>query len=218
MDKNVNKVEQKIFFKSGNRQELEAAFFPGTDRAVVLAHPHPLYGGNMDNLVIGQAAAACQAKGFTTLRFNFRGAGKSSGTYDQGRGEQKDLLSAAEYVKSRGVRIIDFIGYSFGAWVIAHTPLEFPQSGRVLMISPPSAMMDFENPPPCPGLKLIITGSQDEIAPPAMVEKLISRLNPDAELKIIAGADHFFSAGLEELKNEVYKFLEMPDTDTTFSQ
>jgi alpha/beta superfamily hydrolase len=212
MDKHMNKMEQKIFFKSASGEKLEAAFFPGTDRAVVLVHPHPLYGGNMDNLVIGQAAGACQAKGFTTLRFNFRGAGKSSGAYDQGRGEQTDLLSAAEYVKSRGARIIDIVGYSFGAWVLAHTPLDFVTPGRGLMISPPAAMMDFDNSLPSPRLKLLITGSQDQIAPPAMVEKLLWRLNPNAELKVIAGADHFFSTGLEQLKNEIYKFLEAPDT------
>lgn len=203
------KMEQNIFFNSSDKIKLEGALFSGTDNAVILAHPHPLYGGSMDNIVIEEMAAACRARGLTTLRFNFRGAGKSSGAYDHGKGEQKDLIAAADYIRGQGAGKIDFAGYSFGAWVLAHAPLDDLPPGRVLMVAPPAAMMNFDGLRPCPRLKLVITGSEDEIAPPVRVEKLLSRLNPEADFRVIAGADHFFSRGMEELKGAVSQFLQV---------
>ncbi|MFW6283930.1 MAG: alpha/beta hydrolase [Desulfosalsimonas sp.] len=201
-------MEQKIFFSASDGIELEGALFSGNDRAAILAHPHPLYGGSMDNPVICEIAAACRARGMTTLRFNFRGAGQSQGTYDQGAGEQKDLLAAADYVRARGAGSMDLIGYSFGAWVLAHANTEKLPPGRMLMIAPPAAMMNFDGLRPCSRVKLAITGSEDEIAPPALVEKLLARINPAAELRVISGADHFFSGGMAELKTAVSEFLE----------
>ncbi|MCF8026743.1 MAG: alpha/beta hydrolase [Desulfobacteraceae bacterium] len=200
-------MEQKIFFPASDGIKLEGALFPGNDQAAILAHPHPLYGGNMDNLVICEIAAACRARGLTTLRFNFRGAGQSRGAYDQGAGEQKDLLAAADYVQARGARAIDLIGYSFGAWVLAHADTGKLPPGRMLMIAPPAAMMNFDGLRPCSRLKLAVTGSEDEIAPPALVEKLLPRINPAAELRVISGADHFFSSGMAELKTAVSDFM-----------
>ncbi|MBS0012650.1 MAG: alpha/beta hydrolase [Desulfobacterales bacterium] len=201
-------MEQNIFFSASDGVELEGALFPGNDRAAILAHPHPLYGGNMDNLVICEIAAACRARGLTTLRFNFRGAGKSQGAYDQGTGEQKDLLAAVDHLRARGARAIDLIGYSFGAWVLAHADIGEMSPGKMLMVAPPAAMMDFAGLRTCSRLQLVVTGSEDEIAPPAQVKKLLLRLNPAAQLRVISGADHFFSSGMAELKTAVSDFME----------
>jgi hypothetical protein len=102
---------------------------------------------------------------------------------------------------------MDLIGYSFGAWVMAHADTGKLPPGRMLMIAPPAAMMNFDGLRPCSRLKLAITGSEDEIAPPALVEKLLPRINPAAELRVISRADHFFSSGMAELKTAVSDFM-----------
>ena len=98
--------------------EIEGQLFEGDKkRGVVITHPHPLYGGDMQNNVVGAISLACQKIGFTTLKFNFRGVGGSQGNYDDGNGEQEDVRAAVAYLADTGIRQIDLAGYSFGAWV-----------------------------------------------------------------------------------------------------
>ncbi|MFP4159457.1 MAG: alpha/beta hydrolase [Desulfobacterales bacterium] len=200
-------LEETVFFTADDKVTLEGAFFKGSDNAAVIAHPHPVYGGNMENLVVRELAAACQARGWSTLRFNFRGTGRSEGDYDQGAKEQLDIIAAARYMQNKGAVRVDLAGYSFGAWVLAHTDTTDLPEGRILMISPPAAMMDFSQAPPCSRLSLAVTGSEDAIAPPAMVRKVMEKLNPEAGLRVIKGADHFFSNRAAELKIVIDEFL-----------
>ena len=86
-----------------------------SEKGVVVTHPHPLYGGNMENPVVGQIVQSYFEKGFTTLRFNFRGTGKSSGMFDNGVGELDDVRAALLYLKESGVNDLHLAGYSFGA-------------------------------------------------------------------------------------------------------
>ncbi|MCP4115989.1 MAG: alpha/beta fold hydrolase [Desulfobacteraceae bacterium] len=170
-------------------------------KGVVITHPHPLYGGDMDNPVVSVIEGAFLEKGFTTLRFNFRGVGTSTGRFDNGRGETRDLGYALDHLKGLGIRETYLAGYSFGAWVITHT--RSPEVNRILLVSPPSAFMDFStaNPMDCP--VSAVTGSLDELAPPASVTPLMKRLNPKSDLVIMEGADHFYSGFTEELSATV---------------
>lgn len=200
-------LEETVFFTADDGVALEGAFFKGSENAAVIAHPHPVYGGNMENMVVRELAAAYQARGWTTLRFNFRGTGRSGGAYDEGSKEQLDVRAAARYMQDKGAIRVDLAGYSFGAWVLAHTDTTDLPEGGILMISPPAAMMDFSQAPACSRLRLAVTGSEDAIAPPAMVRKVIEKLNPEAGLRVVKGADHFFSNRAAELKGVMDEFL-----------
>ena len=176
--------------------------------AVIVTHPHPLYGGNMHNPVVESVCRAFYKNGAATLRFDFRGAGKSDGAHDRGIGEQDDALAAHEYLTREGFGAIALAGYSFGSWVNAHAALKQPAFSDIVMISPPTAMMDFSECPALPGLGLVATGSHDEIAPPKGVRQLLERCQSRAAFEIIAGADHFYSGFMDAREGVVSDYLE----------
>jgi len=101
--------------------------------AVVITHPHPLYGGDMDNPVVESVARAYAEKGMATLRFNFRGVGRSQGRYDEGMGEQEDVTGAVAHVRELGAGSVDLAGYSFGAWVNARVRECLEENGTVML-------------------------------------------------------------------------------------
>lgn len=192
--------EQRIEFSSDNGITLEGLLSEGTTErsGVVITHPHPLYGGDMTNIVVETIQKAYREKGHSTLRFNFRGVGRSSGSYDDGNGEQKDVVAAFNFLKASGLKEIDLAGYSFGSWVMAQM-LKKVAADSVIMVSPPAAMMRFESTDPIPNLKLVVTGSRDEFAPPELVEELVKAWNPAADFSVINGADHFFFGYTDQL-------------------
>lgn len=184
--------EKPVTFTTKDGVVIEGLLAEGTTlRGAVIAHPHPLYGGDMRNIVVETIQQAFARKGHTTLRFNFRGVGRSTGTYDDGNGEQADVSGAMDFLRQQGIKSVDLAGYSFGAWVIAKMQEKAAADGIVL-VSPPAAMMDFDAAASIPNLKLVVTGDQDEFAPPEPVEKLIKQWNPAAAFAAIPGADHFF--------------------------
>jgi hypothetical protein len=202
-------AEREIFINSGDLK-LEALLdeLPG-ERGVVATHPHPLYGGEMHNHVVEAVLEAYREKGFSTLRFNFRGVGKSEGTHDEGRGEQEDVASALARMTSLGKRDIDLAGYSFGAWVNARSNEKNQSARRLVMVSPPVGVMDFGFLRSNPRIRLVVTGSRDEIADPVQVERLISGWNPEALLRIIPDADHFYGRKTKELRSAITDFLDL---------
>ena len=139
------------------------------------------------------------AGGFSTLRFNFRGVGNSAGTFDDGRGEQDDVLAAVSFLEEQGSRDILLAGYSFGAWVNAQAALTLPDVQGSILVSPPAGMMDFSFLSQDTKTRLIVVGDQDPYAPVSHIKKLIQSLPAPPPIKIIKGADHFFSSGSEEL-------------------
>jgi alpha/beta superfamily hydrolase len=169
-------------------------------KGVVVTHPHPLYGGDMYNLVVETIVHVYNLKGYSTLKFNFRGVGGSQGTYDDGHGEQKDVLAALSFLGDRGMAQIDLAGYSFGAWVNAHAVQEDVSVNDMVMVSPPAGFMDFSTIGPMERLKLVVTGSRDDIAPADVVKQMCSVWNPKARFEIIDGADHFYGGYLNQLE------------------
>jgi len=183
---------ERIYFQCGELR-LEGILNRAEEqKGVVITHPHPLYGGDMHNNIVDSIAWAYQQRGFTTLRFNFRGVGASHGSYDEGVGEQEDVAAAINLLKSEGCDEIHLAGYSFGAWVIAQGLRQYEDCGYIVMVSPPTAFLDFSPNGPDPRIGLVITGSHDDIAPPSMVRELVKEWNPEARLEIVQGADHFY--------------------------
>jgi len=172
---------------------------PG-DRGVVVTHPHPLYGGDMFNPVVKAISNSYRDKGYSTLRINFRGVGESGGKHENGIGEQKDVLSALSYMNELGISRTDLAGYSFGTFVNIGAVKKLPSVQKMIMVSPPVAFMEFGRPSPVLCLKLVITGSLDEIAPEESVKKNLLQWNPEAALQVIEGADHFYSGYLKKLE------------------
>ncbi len=189
-----------VFFDSKDGTRLEGILHERDNApAAVLTHPHPLYGGTMNNYVLDAIESVFLEKGYATLRFNFRGTGKSGGRHTNGKGEINDVLGALARVRQNGTQRILLSGFSFGAWVNAHVPAEM-QPPEMIMVSPPVAMMDFSAAPALPHLKLVVTGENDDIAPPELIQKYLPRWNPEAALRIIDNGDHFFGSSLPALK------------------
>jgi len=194
-------MEENIIFLSEDYKIEGLLDKQSEDNGVVITHPHPLYGGDMNNFIVDLIARAYQKKGFTTLRFNFRGTGKSQGSYDDGAGEQEDVGSALSTLKQMGIKNIDLAGYSFGAWVNALSISENTAIRNMTMVSPPVSFLDFSSIDSIPCLKLVVTGSIDDIAPADRIKTMYPAWNPKAHLEIINGADHFYSEYLRELES-----------------
>lgn len=179
----------------------------GTDKGVVITHPHPLYGGDMYNPVVNTIAEAYALQGYSTLRFNFRGVGGSGGSYDDGRGEVLDVLAGVSYLKEKGIGCIDLAGYSFGTWVIARTPTDLSWLKKIVMVSPPVAFMDMPVSLRLPGLHLVVSGDMDDIAPAELIRKRLPNWNAAATLEVIKDADHFYGAELGRLQEIIRDYI-----------
>ncbi|RLC05035.1 MAG: alpha/beta hydrolase [Deltaproteobacteria bacterium] len=177
-------------------------------KAVIICHPHPLYGGNMDNQVVVTIAEAFFEKGFTTLKFNFRGTGNSTGMFDNGNGEQEDIRAAMTWLTKNNYQKIYLAGYSFGARMNAAVVSRGCEIEDHIMVSPPAGFMSFEEIANMPSTGLIVTGGDDdEIAPAALVQKHIDRWQIDPQYEIIKGCDHFYSGCLDRLKAILTEYL-----------
>ncbi|MDM8523300.1 alpha/beta hydrolase [Desulfococcaceae bacterium HSG8] len=198
-------MEEKIRFLS-EEYELEGLFDKNEgNKGAVITHPHSLYGGDMHNHIVESVALAYRKNGYATLRFNFRGVGRSQGHYDKGIGEQEDVISAISYLFEKGIRHADLAGYSFGAWVNAHTDCK--NASNMIMVSPPAGFMDFKPALSMPCLKFVVTGGSDEIAPPDLIRKMLPVWNSEARFEVIKDADHFYSGCVEKLESLLSDFI-----------
>jgi len=161
----------------------------------------------MYNPVVESISHVYQRKGMTTLRFNFRGVGSSEGSYGDGIGEGEDVLAAVCYLREKGQGQIDLAGYSFGAWVNAHLDPGDAAINTMIMVSPPVAFMAFDAGLSLPQLGLVVSGSQDEIAPPDKIQGLMPGWNPRASFKGIQGADHFYFGFFKELESVLTEYI-----------
>ncbi len=199
--------EERVFFESGGLKIEGLLESLHGDRGVVITHPHPLYGGDMFNNVVEAIAQAYREKGHSTLRFNFRGVGQSEGEYDNGSGEQENVRAALDYLFDLGKRNIDLAGYSFGAWINALGLESFEKAARMIMVSPPVHFIDFSFLTYNQKIQLVIVGTEDDIAGSKMVEGMLQTWNPEANLRNIQGADHFYWGKTSELKSIILEFL-----------
>ena len=188
----------------GRDVTLEGRFLPGTGGSgVVITHPHPLFGGSMNNNVVWTAERAFHSRGFATLCFNFRGVGRSTGTYGGGEAEVDDLAAALDFLQARTPGHLFLVGYSFGAFVAGRALLQgLPAQGAVF-IAPPLDLMDLSWLPRVPGLRLVVAGDRDDLCPLTDLRRLLVAAGeaPAAtpEIIVIAGTDHFFGGREEKL-------------------
>jgi hypothetical protein len=188
---------------------LEGRLYEGDAKhAAIILHPHPVYGGDMNNHVVETIARIYQKKGWTTLRFNFRGAGGSGGRYDHGIGERTDVGGAIGYLQTQGVEPLDLVGYSFGAWILAGWTQDQPNHGfRIILVAPPVAFLDFSDIRSISGLHAVIVGQSDAYAPVDRLQSQLPHWSKTAALSILSSADHFFNSGISDLEQTISDYL-----------
>jgi hypothetical protein len=170
---------------------------------VVICHPHPLHGGSMQNKVVHTLARAAGELGTRSVRFNFRGVGRSGGEYDHGRGETEDLLAVIAWVRARRPQDrIWLAGFSFGSYVALQASVRFDVA-QLVLVAPPVNLYDFSRLalPSCP--LLVIQGGADEVVPATQVLNWVERLTPPPQLVYLEGVSHFFHGRLNDLRSEL---------------
>ena len=181
---------------------------PPTGAALVL-HPHPLGGGTMHNKVVFRAAAALNDAGLITLRINFRGVGQSTGEHDEGRGEREDVRAGLDYLAANYPgQEITLCGFSFGARVGLEVGIADDRVTRMIAIGAPVDKYDFGFLAQCRKPILFVHGEHDEYGGIGKVREVVARIqNAQTELRIIAGAGHFFDDQLSELKMAITDWM-----------
>jgi alpha/beta superfamily hydrolase len=180
----------------------------------IILHPHPLYGGTMNNKVVYNLHYAFHRIGFTCLRFNFRGVGRSQGEYDQGIGELSDAAAALDYLQSLNANAKNcwVAGFGFGAWIGMQLLMRRPEIAGFISVAPPANQYDFSFLAPCPSSGLIIHGDKDAVVPHRDVTTLVDKLKTQKgiviEQKVVAGANHFFDQKIESLMESVNAYLD----------
>lgn len=177
----------------------------------ILCHPHPLFGGTMHNKVVTTLARTFHELNIPTVRFNFRGVGKTEGTFAEGIGETDDLLAIIQWVKETSPgKVIWLAGFSFGGFVAARAATQIPVAQLVTVAPQVSRFIETSLPPiTCPWI--LIQGDKDEVVSAAEVYAWIDTLKIKPHLIRIAEAGHFFHGKLVELREKLTLALEMSD-------
>lgn len=202
-------MEEALTIRVPDGPALEARLAPlaNPKGGFVVCHPHPLYGGDMDNPVVIRVAEVAQAAGYATLRFNFRGAGASEGVHDKGRGEQEDVRAAMAALATHlpaGSRV-GVMGYSFGAAMAARATRPSVPEAPLGLIAPPLEMYDFDFLQTSPGRLLLVAGTADSYCPVEALHRLAAITS--TEERIVEGADHFFFGKLYPLGEAIGGWL-----------
>lgn len=181
----------------------------GASGTAIVCHPHPEHGGTMDNKVVTTLVKAFSLEGMNTLRFNFRGVGKSEGSFAEGKGETDDLLAVIEWVNKQNLVDPRFLcGFSFGASVVLNALNKQPElkPDGVILVAPPiyHFLEEFTSPPPN---TLVIQSDDDEVVASDGVYEWVERCDPKPELMRFYEAGHFFHGCLVEMRDRVGDWL-----------
>ena len=160
---------------------IEGRFHPSTIRGAPIAiilHPHPQFGGTMNNQIVYNLYYTFAERGFSVLRFNFRGVGLSQGCFDHGQGELSDAAAALDWAQATSpeARACWIAGISFGAWIGMQLLMRRPEIEGFVAIAPPASRFDFSFLAPCPSSGLFVHGDRDRVAPLREVTSLIEKL------------------------------------------
>ena len=209
----------------GPEGRLEGRYHPQKTKdapIAIILHPHPQFGGTMNNRVVYNLHYAFHNMGFNVLRFNFRGVGRSQGEYDQGIGELSDAASALDYLQSmnQNAKHCWVAGFSFGAWIGMQLLMRRPEITGFISVSPPANMYDFSFLAPCPSSGLIINGSADRVAKPHDTRILVDKLQEQKGITIthmeMEGAGHFFEdPAMDPMIEAVQEYVKRRLTETT---
>jgi uncharacterized protein len=176
--------------------------------AVVFAHPLPTEGGTMHTKVVFQVAKALTRIGCVVLRFNFRGVGRSAGTWDEGRGEMDDYRAAVDYMAAQYPGLEMWAaGFSFGSWIAGTVGAGDPRLCTLIVIAPPVERYDFTAVKLSPKPKFIIHGESDELIPLKTVRRFYAEANDPKELIEIDRASHLFEGQASECGEALEELL-----------
>ncbi len=181
----------------------------------LILHPHPQFGGTMNNQVVYNLYHTFAARGFSVLRFNFRGVGRSQGFWDGGPGELADAASALDWLQivKPDARSCWLAGVSFGTWIAMQLLMRRPEAEGFICVAPPSNLYDFSFLAPCPSSGLMINGDIDRVVPSHSVGELATKLKTQRGIKIdhevVPGANHFFENKMDDLNDIVGRYVDM---------
>jgi alpha/beta superfamily hydrolase len=187
---------------------LEVGRVAGVRATVVFGHPHPQFGGTMHTKVVYQSAKALARIGCAVLRFNFRGVGRSSGSFDEGVGEKADFRAALDFARERYPDApLWAAGMSFGSWIALSAGAEDPRVSTLVGIALPVSRFDFAGVRDSTKPKFFIHGERDEICPLKDVREFYARASDPKELVVIDGADHVFEGKVGDVADAIEELL-----------
>ncbi|NRA86715.1 MAG: alpha/beta hydrolase [Rhizobiales bacterium] len=180
----------------------------------IILHPHPQFGGTMNNQIVYQLFYTFKDRGFSVLRFNFRGVGRSHGNFDDGFGELSDAAAALDWLQTQNPdSSASWIsGFSFGSWIGMQLLMRRPEVEGFITVAPQANVYDFSFLAPCPSSGLMINGDSDRVAPAESTVKLVEKLKTQKGIiidhQVIEGANHFFDGHVEELIDNVGSYID----------
>ena len=153
---------------NGPAGRIEGRYHPAKERnapVAIVLHPHPQFGGTMNNPIVHALYYVFVRRNFSVLRFNFRGVGRSQGLFDSGQGELSDAAAALDWLQgfNRDARTCWIAGFSFGAWISMQLLMRRPEIDGFISVAPPANLYDFSFLAPCPSSGLIIHGDRDKV-------------------------------------------------------
>ena len=181
----------------------------------LILHPHPEHGGTMNNKVVYSLFQTFGRHGFSVLRINFRGVGRSQGDFDNGQGELSDAASSLDWLQRFNLKASNcwIGGFSFGAWIGMQLLMRRPEVSGFISVAPPANMFDFTFLAPCPSSGLIVQGGSDELVPEPSVAQLVAKLalqkRITVDYNVIEGANHFLNDHIDTMARHVDDYLTM---------
>ena len=211
-------MENKVveIFIPGPAGRLEAKYYKSkkkTSPIALILHPHPQYGGTMNNKVVVETFNSFMDSEFSVCRVNFRGVGKSDGEFDNGQGELADAAAALDWIERENLDNSQcwISGFSFGSLIAMQLLMRRPEINRFLIISPQPNVYDFSFLSPCPTSGIVIHGKKDELVSSQSMNELKNRLSLQKGINVqfdqINDANHFFSKTEEFLKKSINKYI-----------
>jgi len=202
---------------TGPAGRLEGRYHPAKQKNAPIAmilHPHPQFHGTMNHQIVYQCYYAFAHRGFSVLRFNFRGVGRSQGYFDNGPGELADAASALDWLQlqNQDSRSCWIAGMSFGTWIAMQLLMRRPEIDGFICVAPPANLYDYSFLAPCPSSGLMVNGDKDRVVPTASVAELAAKTKVQKGVKIEHGvvpeANHFFQDRMEDLMKTVGTYLD----------
>jgi uncharacterized protein len=202
---------------TGPAGRIEGRYQPAKQKGAPIAiilHPHPQFGGTMNNQIVYNLYYDFVNRGFSVLRFNFRGVGRSQGAFDHGQGELSDAAAALDWAQAVNpdARACWIAGVSFGAWIGMQLLMRRPEVEGFISIAAMANRYDFSFLAPCPSSGLFVHGSEDRVAPVkdvvSVIEKVKTQKGVKLEHAVVEGANHFFDGKVEELMMAVNEYLD----------
>ena len=210
------KIENKEIFIPGPSGRIQAKYYKSKQQGAPVAlilHPHPQYGGTMNNRVVFETYNCFYKNKFSVIRINFRGVDKSDGVFDNGQGELSDAAAALDWIEKEnsGYNQCWVSGFSFGALICMQLIMRRPEVNKFISISPQPNVYDFTFLAPCPISGLVLYGKNDELVQIDSILNLKKRLstqkNIDVKFSPISNANHFYKGKEKDLALSIDQYI-----------